>query len=114
MVHAYIADRVPNCRAWMMISGCIQSIVGTALYSKLGASNVAGRYVGTFLAVGGANGNVGLILSWAQCSIRMQSKRGFTSAIVVAMGGVGGILASVLFMDSESKQVSVRDNTQPF
>lgn len=28
---------------------------------------------------------------------------GFTSALIVAWGGVGGILASTLFMDSEAK-----------
>lgn len=28
---------------------------------------------------------------------------GFTSAMIVAWGGVGGILASTLFMDSEAK-----------
>jgi hypothetical protein len=103
MVHAYCADRIPNCRAWMLLSGCAQSIIGTALYSQLPVSAKAGRYVGTFLAVGGANGNIGLILSWSQCSIRQQSKRGFTSALIVALGGVGGILASTLFMDKESK-----------
>lgn len=104
MVHAYISDKFPNCRAWMMISGCCQSVLGTCLYSQLPASMKVGRYIGTFLAVGAANGNVGLILSWAQCSIRGQSKRGFTSAIIVAAGGVGGILASTLFMDKEAKK----------
>lgn len=111
MVQAYCADRIPNCRAWMMLSGCLQSIVGTVLYSK--TTNTAARYIGTFLAVGGANGNVGLILSWAQCSIRQQSKRGFTSAIIVAMGGIGGILASTLFMDSEALQVSFTFKDMP-
>lgn len=28
---------------------------------------------------------------------------GFTSAMIVAWGGIGGILASTLFMDSEAK-----------
>ncbi len=103
MVHAYFADKFKNMRAWMMLSGCLQCILGTILYSQLPESMKAGRYAGTFLAVGAANGNVGLIISWSQCSIRNQSKRGFTSALVVAFGGIGGILASLLFMDKESK-----------
>lgn len=73
---ATVADRIPHSRAWMMLFGCAQSIIGTALYSQLPETNRAGRYIGTFLAVGGCNSNVGLILSWAQTSIRRQSKRG--------------------------------------
>lgn len=76
MFQAAMADRVKNCRAWMMLLGCAQSIIGTMLYSHLPESYKAGRYVGTFLAVGGCNANVGIILSWSQCSIRQQSKRG--------------------------------------
>ncbi|CAK9784065.1 unnamed protein product [Cutaneotrichosporon oleaginosum] len=104
MVHAYCADKFRNMRAWMMLSGCFQCILGTILYSQLPERMKAGRYAGTFLAVGAANGNVGLIISWSQCSIRNQSKRGFTSALVVAFGGIGGILASLLFMDKEAKK----------
>lgn len=104
MGQAFVADKVKHCRAWMILCGCAQVIVGTCLYSQLPESAKAGRYIGTFLAVGGCNGNIGLIISWAQTSIRTQSKRGFTSAIIVAAGGVGGILASVLFMDKEAKQ----------
>ncbi|BEI81739.1 hypothetical protein CcaverHIS002_0208990 [Cutaneotrichosporon cavernicola] len=104
LAHAYFADKYRNMRAWMILSGCLQSILGTILYSQLPEHLKAGRYAGTFLAVGAANGNVGLIISWAQCSIRNQSKRGYTSALIVAFGGIGGILASLLFMDKESKQ----------
>lgn len=77
---AYGADRLKNCRAWMMLLGCAQSIIGTMLYSHLPESNKAGRYIGTFLAVGGCNANVGIILSWSQCSVRRQSKRGACSS----------------------------------
>lgn len=47
---------------------------------------------------------------------------GFTSALIVAWGGIGGILASTLFMDSEAKigyptgeslAVSVRPQAEP-
>lgn len=42
-----------------------------------------------------------LIVAWAQSNIRAQSKRGYASALIVAWGGIGGILAGVVFMDSE-------------
>lgn len=104
IAHAIVADKYKNMRSWMIISGVVQLIVGTLLYSQLPVSQKGARYFGTFLAVGGCNGNVGLILSWCQCSIRTQSKRGFSSALIVAWGGVGGILASTIFMDSEASK----------
>lgn len=101
-ITAYIADKYRNMRAWMIVFNCLCLIAGTAMYSQLQTKQKAARFAGIFLAVGGCNANVALILSWAQCSIRSQSKRGFTSAIVVAFGGIGGILASVLFMQKEA------------
>lgn len=102
VVQAKVSDRFKNCRSWMLVAGCTQFIVGTCMYSQLPASSKVARYVGTFLAVGGCNANASLSLSWAQCSIRTQSKRGFTSALGIAWGGIGGILASTLFMVSIS------------
>lgn len=98
---AYFADRIKGVRALavMFNAGCI--IMGTAMYSQLPVSQKAARYVGVFFAVGGANANVPLVLSWAQTSIRAQSKRAFTAALIVAWGGLGGILASVVFIQKE-------------
>lgn len=104
VLHATIADKYKNMRAWMMMSGIAQVMLGTLLYSQLSTKHKGARYFGCFLAVSGCNGNVGLIISWCQCSIRTQSKRGFASALMVAWGGIGGILASTLFMDKESKK----------
>jgi MFS family permease len=79
-------------------------IVGTCMYSQLPIGQKAARYTGIFLAIGGCNSNVPLILAWAQSSIRRQSKRGFASALIVAWGGVGGILSGVVFMEKEAKK----------
>lgn len=78
-------------------------IVGTCMYSQVDKSMKATRYAGIFLAIGGCNSNVPLILAWAQSSIRRQSKRGFASALIVAWGGIGGILSGVAFMEKEAK-----------
>lgn len=59
---------------------------------------------GIFLAVGGANSNVPLIISWQATTIRSQSKRGYCSALTVAFGGIGGIFGSALFMQKEAKK----------
>lgn len=41
-------------------------------------------------------------IGWAS-DVAELTHPGFTSALIVAWGGVGGILASTLFMDSEAK-----------
>lgn len=98
-----IADKVPRMRGYMVMfnSACI--IVGTAMYSQLDKSQRAARFAGIFLAVGGGNSNVPLIISWQHTSIRAQSKRGYCSALSVAFGGIGGILGSALFFNHEAK-----------
>lgn len=104
LITAYIADKYPNTRAAVVIFSGICLIVGTAMYSQLPASQRVARYAGIFLAVQGGNCNVPLVLAWAQTSIRAQSKRGFMAAVVVAFGGVGGIVASVAFNQNEAKK----------
>jgi nitrate/nitrite transporter NarK len=101
---AFLADRVRNCRGVAVTINALCVIMGTAMYSQLPATQKAARYAGVFLALGGCNSNVPLVISWAQTSIRSQSKRGFTSALVVAWGGVGGIISSVAFQQKEAKQ----------
>lgn len=79
-------------------------VVGNVMFWKIDPSNKAARYVGTFFALGGATSLFPLILTWAQTSIRQQSKRGFTSALVVAWGGIGGIISGVAFFEKEAKK----------
>lgn len=99
---AYIADKYKQ-RAACIAFNALCLIVGTVVYSQLAPHQKAGRYVGIFLAIGGCNSNVPLIVAWAQSNIRAQSKRGYSSALIVAWGGIGGILAGVVFMDKERK-----------
>ncbi|KLT43898.1 MFS general substrate transporter [Cutaneotrichosporon oleaginosum] len=98
-----VADRIPNMRGLMIIFNAICIIVGTAMYSQLPAAQRAARFAGLFIATGGGNANVPLILAWQAVSIRAQSKRAFCSALTVAFGGVGGILGSTLFFNKEAK-----------
>ncbi len=99
---AHIADKYRGMRAPMIMVNSACVIVGTAMFSKLGMPMKAARYVGVFLAVGGANANVGLIISWSQTSIRQQSKRAMSSGLIILWGGIGGILASVTMLQREA------------
>jgi nitrate/nitrite transporter NarK len=97
-----MSDRIRGMRSIMICFNAICLIIGTCMYSQLEKTQKAARYAGIFLAIGGCNSNVPLIVSWAQTSIRSQSKRGYTSALIVAWGGIGGILAGVAFQTKEA------------
>ncbi|TXT08878.1 hypothetical protein VHUM_03006 [Vanrija humicola] len=99
-----IADRIPGTRGAVLIFNSCCIIAGTAMYSRLPATMRAARFAGIFLACGGSNANVPLIISWQAVSIRSQSKRAFCSALTIAFGGIGGILGSMLFFNKEAKQ----------
>jgi nitrate/nitrite transporter NarK len=101
---AFLSDKVPNCRSVAIAFNACMLITGTAMYSQLPLTQKAARYAGVFITLGGATGNVPLIMSWAQTSIRSQSKRGYASALIVAWGGIGGIVGGVAFMQKEAKQ----------
>lgn len=102
-ITARISDRVPHMRAYMFVLNSCSTLVGTIMYSQIKDNKVA-RYAGVFLTVGGCQANVPLSTSWSQTAIRSQSKRAFSSALVIAWGGIGGILASVTFMQKEATQ----------
>ncbi|BEJ18112.1 hypothetical protein CspHIS471_0703890 [Cutaneotrichosporon sp. HIS471] len=78
-------------------------IIGSVIFWKLPLSQKGARLFGVFLAYGGITALIPMIVSWSQTSVRRQSKRAYSSAVVVAFGGVGGILASVAFIEKESK-----------
>jgi hypothetical protein len=101
IITAKISDRY-KLRGQMIMFNCICVIVGVAMFSKLPKGQKAARYVGVFIATGGCQSNIPLITSWAQTTIRAQSRRAFTSALIVAWGGIGGILASTTFLQKEA------------
>ena len=60
-------------------------------------SNANVRYFGVFLTTAGANSNIPTTMSYQANNIRGQWKRAFCSAILVGMGGVGGIPVGLVF-----------------
>jgi hypothetical protein len=102
LVLAWWTDRSKQ-RAWPIAMNCVILIVGTVMFSQLPKEQKVARFAGTFLCYGAATMNVPLVIAWSQTSIRSQSKRGFTSAVLVAWGGIGGLLAGVVFIEKEAK-----------
>ncbi|KAL1407931.1 hypothetical protein Q8F55_004727 [Vanrija albida] len=99
---AYIADKVKGARSYAIVFNICCLIAGTAMYSQISKTKQAARYAGVFLAIGGSNSFLPLVVSWSQTAIRAQSKRGYASALIIAFGGVGGIVASVAFQEKEA------------
>ncbi|PWN45404.1 MFS general substrate transporter [Ceraceosorus guamensis] len=93
---AFISDRF-QVRTPLIAFNAICTIIGTSVYSY--ATGTGPRYFGVCLAVGGCNSVVPLVIGYSQINIRGSAKRAFTSAIVVAFGGIGGIAAGVSFTE---------------
>lgn len=104
LISGRIADRVPRTRAYVVMFNSMCIILGTCMYSQIDKSQKAARFAGMFLAVGGANSNPPLVISWQQTAVRAHSKRAYCAALTVAFGGLGGIFGSALFMEKEAKQ----------
>ncbi len=94
-----LSDKLRIRSAFVVLNGAI-CVIAAAI---LGYTNGVGvRYFACFLACMGANSNVPLVIGWMHSSISGQSKRAFGSALVVAGGGIGGIIASVAFKTDEA------------
>jgi len=61
----------------------------------------AWRYVGLFLANAGSAGCIPAIIAYSSNNIVSYTKRAVTTAIVVSMGGVGGIFATTAFRQQD-------------
>lgn len=66
------------------------------------AKNLPARYFGVFLAAAGSNANVPTVLTYQANNIRGHWKRAFCSATLVGMGGVGGIIGSLVFRSQDA------------
>jgi len=95
----YLSDKFGNRSAFIM-TNAILNIIACALLGYTEA--VGARYFACFLACMGANANVPLIVGWMHSCISGQSKRAYGSALVVAFGGIGGIVATTAFRTSDA------------
>lgn len=103
MVTARLSDRL-RLRGPFLIFNTVCLVIGATLFWQLGQNQKGARLFGVFLAFGGTTALIPQVVSWSQTSVRLQSKRAFSSALVVAFGGVGGVIAGVAFMEKEAKR----------
>ncbi|TDL25014.1 MFS general substrate transporter [Rickenella mellea] len=92
------ADRVNKRGPFIVFQACL-AIIGLCMTAFSHTTGV--RFAGGFLTYAGAQGNIPAILSYQSNNIRGQSKRAFTSALVVGFGGIGGIFASTSYREQD-------------
>jgi MFS family permease len=91
---AYVGDKF-LIRAPIIMAQALLTIIGLSMTAF--STTVSVRYAGVFLGLAGGNSNVASILGYMQNNIAGQTKRAFTSALVIGSGGIGGIIASTVF-----------------
>jgi len=89
-----------NLRFPVITTQALLCIIGLSM-TAFASSNVT-RYAGTFLGMMGCQGNIPAILAYSSNNILSQSKRAFTSALVVGFGGIGGIVATTTFREQDA------------
>jgi len=99
LVVAYFADRT-RVRGPFVIAGALCSMTGSCVLAFTRPAGI--RYFGAFLAIIGCQSNIPTIMAWSQNNIRGSTARAVNSAVVVAGGGIGGIVASVAFRSQDA------------
>ncbi len=99
IISSAVGDRY-QLRGLVITFNCVCTIVG---FSMLGfTSQVAVRYVGTYLATGAYVSNWAAMNAYQASNIVGQWKRATFAASITACNGLGGIAGSFLFKRTES------------
>ncbi|KAK7036421.1 hypothetical protein VNI00_011618 [Paramarasmius palmivorus] len=99
MIFAWLADRTKHRSSYIAIQAVI-TLVGTCMTAFATQNSV--RYAGTFFINAGSAGCIPGILAYGANNVASQSKRAVSSALTVAWGGIGGILATTVFRQEDS------------
>jgi len=101
---SYWSDRVQHRTTFIFFHSLI-AITGLALVAT--PVPLAVKVLGVFLAVAGANPNQPAALAFAQNNIVSTSKRSVVTAVQIAFGAVGGIVASTVYSQDNAPEYFV-------
>ena len=96
---AYGSDRTRQRAAFITANATICTI---GLFVMAFGGRLPVRYFGSFLAIAGCQANVPAVLTYQANNILSHSKRAVSSAVVIGMGGVGGIFASLVYRQKDA------------
>jgi len=94
-----LADRF-RLRGPFIILQALMAITGLSMTGFHPNNSV--RFAGAFIGVAGAQGNIPALIAYQSNNIRRQSKRAYSSALQVAFGGIGGIIASLAYRQQDA------------
>ncbi|KAM5352980.1 hypothetical protein ACJ41O_005702 [Fusarium nematophilum] len=95
----WVGDRY-RIRGPIIAFNNVVAVIGLSLIGFHTAVGV--RFFGLFLATAGINANLPAIMAYQANNIRGQWKRASSSAVLVGMGGVGGISGSLVFRTKDA------------
>lgn len=96
---AWVGDRY-HVRSPIVVFNNLLMIIGLVLVAFVQPPGV--RYFGIFLATGGVTASVPAIYAYQTNNLRGQWKRGLSTALMVALGGIGGITGSLVFRSQDA------------
>ncbi|PPJ60117.1 hypothetical protein CBER1_03121 [Cercospora berteroae] len=96
---SWVSDKY-NIRGHVLIFNALLEIIGVAVLGYAEQPYV--RYFGAFLITAGCNSNVPASMTYQANNVVGQWKRAFTSATIVAWGGIGGVIGTVAFRSQDS------------
>ncbi|CUA66797.1 putative transporter C1683,12 [Schizosaccharomyces pombe 972h-] [Rhizoctonia solani] len=106
---AYGSFRSGRRGMWLLF---IVPLVITGLAILLGTSNTQANYAGVFLIAMGAFPQGPILLSWATNNSAPNTVRAVSSALVVAVGTMGPIVTSWIYLPSDSPRYPIANSVQ--
>ncbi|KAI9373416.1 major facilitator superfamily domain-containing protein [Aspergillus egyptiacus] len=101
LTESWLSDKY-KIRGPVVILNAILQIIGVAVLGY--ATNNGVRYFGAFILCGSCNANIPAVLTYQSNNITGQWRRAFGSALIVAAGGVGGVIGGLVFRDQDAPE----------
>lgn len=89
-----------HIRGPIIIWNALQNIIGFTILTW--TKSVGSQMLGIFLVAAGCNATIPAVLTYQANNIRGTWKRAFSSASIIAFGGTGGIVGSLVYRSQDS------------
>ncbi|KAG8772110.1 hypothetical protein FRC12_003246 [Ceratobasidium sp. 428] len=106
---AYMSFRTGRRGLWLLL---IVPFVVTGLAILVGTANPKANYAGVFLIAMGAFPQGPILLTWATNNSAPNTVRAVSSALVVAVGTMGPIITSWIYLPGDSPRYHIANNVQ--
>ncbi|KAL2841143.1 major facilitator superfamily domain-containing protein [Aspergillus pseudoustus] len=98
LTESWLSDKY-KLRGPVVVFNAVLQIIGIALLGYAKQNGV--RYLGAFILTGSCNANIPAALTYQSNNITGQWRRAFGSALIVAAGGVGGVIGGLVFREQD-------------